>query len=81
MNSWIKKENKDREKDREKQKTNWRKHDHSGRNNRNNKSEFTEVRAKPASGVASVVVGGMNVEKFYEEMKKSSFSWLENSLI
>jgi len=80
MNSWIKKENKDREKDREKQKTNWRKHDDSGRNNRN-KSEFTEVRAKPASGVASVVVGGMNVEKFYEEMKKSSFSWLENSLI
>lgn len=81
MNSWIKKENKDREKDREKPRTNWRKHDDGGRNNRNNKSEFTEVRAKPASGVASVVVGGMNVEKFYEEMKKSSFSWLENSLI
>jgi len=80
MNSWVKKENKDREKDREKPRTNWRKHD-DGRNNRNNKSEFTEVRAKPASGVASVVVGGMNVEKFYEEMKKSSFSWLENSLI
>jgi len=80
MNSWVKKENKDREKDREKPRTNWRKHDDSGRNNRN-KSEFTEVRAKPASGVASVVVGGMNVEKFYEEMKKSSFSWLENSLI
>ena len=79
MNSWVKKENKDREKDREKPRTNWRKHD-DGRNNRN-KSEFTEVRAKPASGVASVVVGGMNVEKFYEEMKKSSFSWLENSLI
>ena len=75
MNSWVKKENKDREKPR----TNWRKHD-DGRNNRN-KSEFTEVRAKPVSGVASVVVGGMNVEKFYEEMKKSSFSWLENSLI
>ncbi len=81
MNSWIKKENKDREKDKEKPRTNWRKHDDGGRNNRNNKSEFTEVRAKPASGVASVVVGGMNVEKFYEEMKKSSFSWLENSLI
>jgi len=81
MNSWIKKENKDREKDREKPRNNWRKHDDGGRNNRNNKSEFTEVRAKPASGVASVVVGGMNVEKFYEEMKKSSFSWLENSLI
>ena len=78
MNSWIKKENKDREKDKEKPRTNWRKHD-DGRNR--NKSEFTEVRAKPASGVASVVVGGMNVDKFYEEMKKSSFSWLENSLI
>jgi hypothetical protein len=77
MNSWIKKENKD--KDREKPKSNWRKHDDGGRNR--NKSEFTEVRAKPASGVASVVVGGMNVEKFYEEMKKSSFSWLENSII
>jgi len=76
MNSWIKKENKDREKP----KSNWRKHD-NGRNNRNNNAEFTEVRAKPASGVASVIVGGMNVEKFYEEMKKSSFSWLENSLI
>ena len=74
MNSWIKKE-----KEREKPRTNWRKND-DGRNNRN-KSEFTEVRAKPVSGVASVVVGGMNVEKFYEEMKKSSFSWLENSLI
>lgn len=74
MNSWIKKENKDREKPR----TNWKKND-DGRNR--NKSEFTEVRAKPVSGVASVVVGGMNVEKFYEEMKKSSFSWLENSLI
>jgi hypothetical protein len=81
MNSWIKKENKDREKDKEKPRTNWRKNDDGGRNNRNNKSEFTEVRAKPASGVASVVVGGMNVEKFYEEMKKTSFSWLENSLI
>jgi len=81
MNSWIKKENKDKERDREKPRTNWRKHDDGGRNNRNSKSEFTEVRAKPASGVASVVVGGMNVEKFYEEMKKSSFSWLENSLI
>lgn len=80
MNSWIKKENKDKEKEREKPRNNWRKHD-DGRNNRNNKSEFTEVRAKPASGVASVVVGVMNVEKFYEEMKKSSFSWLENSLI
>jgi hypothetical protein len=78
MNSWIKKENKDREKDREKPRNHWRKHD-DGRNR--NKSEFTEVRTKPASGVASVVVGGMNVEKFYEEMKKSSFSWLENSLI
>lgn len=80
MNSWIKKENKDREKDREKEKprTNWRKND-DGRNR--NKNEFTEVRAKPASGVASVVVGGMNVDKFYEDMKKSSFSWLENSLI
>ena len=78
MNSWIKKENKDREKDREKPRNNWRKHD-DGRNR--NKSEFTEVRTKPASGVASVVVGGMNVEKFYEEMKKSSFSWIENSLI
>ena len=78
MNSWIKKENKDREKDREKPRNNWRKHD-DGRNR--NKSEFTEVRTKPASGVASVVVGGMNVEKFYEEMKKSSFSGLENSLI
>ena len=81
MNSWIKKEkDKDREKDKEKEKprTNWRKND-DGRNR--NKSEFTEVRAKPASGVASVVVGGMNVDKFYEEMKKSSFSWLENSLI
>ena len=75
MNSWIKKENKDREKPR----TNWRKND-DGRN-RNNKSEFTEVRSKPVSGVAAVVVGGMNVEKFYEDMKKSSFSWLENSLI
>jgi len=72
MNSWIKKE---------KPRNNWKKNDDSGRNNRNNKSEFTEVRAKPASGVASVVVGGMNVEKFYEEMKKSSFSWFENSLI
>ena len=81
MNSWIKKENKDREKDKEKPRTNWRKYDDGGRNNRNNKSEFTEVRAKPVSGVASVVVGGMNVEKFYEEIKKSSFSWLENSLI
>jgi hypothetical protein len=77
MNSWIKKENKDREKDRQKPRNNWRKNDDGGRN----KSEFTEVRAKPASGVASVVVGGMNVEKFYDEMKKSSFSWLENSLI
>lgn len=75
MNSWIKKENKDREKPR----TNWRKND-DGRN-RNNKSEFTEVRSKPVSGIAAVVVGGMNVEKFYEDMKKSSFSWLENSLI
>ena len=75
MNSWIKKENKDREKPR----TNWRKND-DGRN-RNNKSEFTEVRSKPVSGVAAVVVGGMNVEKFYDDMKKSSFSWLENSLI
>ena len=75
MNSWIKKENKDREKP----KTNWRKND-DGRN-RNNKSEFTEVRSKPVSGVAAVVVGGMNVEKFYDDMKKSSFSWLENSLI
>ncbi len=80
MNSWIKKENKDKERDREKTRNNWRKHD-DGRNNRNSKTEYTEVRAKPASGVASVVVGGMNVEKFYEEMKKSSFSWLENSLI
>ena len=79
MNSWIKKEkDKDRERDKEKPRTNWRKHD-DGRNK--NKAEFTEVRAKPASGVASVVVGVMNVEKFYEEMKKSSFSWLENSLI
>ena len=81
MNSWIKKEkdkDKDKDKDREKPKSNWRKYD-DGRNR--NKSEFTEVRTKPASGVASVVVGGMNVEKFYEEMKKSSFSWLENSLI
>jgi hypothetical protein len=76
MNSWIKKENKDREKPR----TNWRKND-DGRNNRNNKAEFTEVRSKPVSGVAAVVVGGMNVEKFYDDMKKSSFSWLENSLI
>jgi hypothetical protein len=76
MNSWIKKENKDREKPR----TNWKKHD-DGRN-RNNKAEFTEVRAKHSSGIASVVViGEMNVEKFYDEMKKSSFSWLENSLI
>jgi len=68
MNSWIKKE---------KPRTNWRKNDDGG--NRN-KSEFTEVRAKPI-GIASVVVGGMNVDKFYEEMKKSSFSWIENSLI
>jgi len=81
MNSWIKKENKDKEREREKPRNNWRKHDDGGRNNRNNRAEFTEVRPKPASGVASVVVGGMNVEKFYEEMKKSSFSWLENSLI
>ena len=79
MNSWVKKE-KEKDKDREKPRSNWRKHD-DVRNNRNNKSEFTEVRTKPASGVASVVVGGMNVEKFYEDMKKSSFSWLENSLI
>ena len=81
MNSWIKKEkekDKDREKDREIPRTKWRKND-DGRNR--NKSEFTEVRAKSASGVASVVVGGMNVDKFYEDMKKSSFSWLENSLI
>ena len=68
MNSWIKKE---------KQKTNWRKND-DGRNR--NKNEFTEVRAKPV-GIASVVVGVMNVDKFYEEMKKSSFSWIENSII
>jgi hypothetical protein len=75
MNSWIKKE---KDKDKEKPKTNWRKHD-DGRNR--NKNEFTEVRVKPATGIASVVVGGMNVEKFYDEMKKSSFSWMENSLI
>ena len=73
MNSWIKK---DKEKD--KSKTNWRKYD-DGRNR--NKNEFTEVRPKLVSGVASVVVGGMNVEKFYDEIKKTSFSWLENSLI
>ena len=72
-NAWIKKE-----KEKDKPKNSWRKHD-DGRNR--NKNEFTEVRAKPASGIASVVVGGMNVEKFYDEMKKSSFSWLENSLI
>ena len=81
MNSWIKKEKekeKEKDKDREKPRSYWKKND-DGRNR--NKSEFTEVRAKPASGVASVVVGGMNVEKFCEEMKKSSFSWLENSLI
>ena len=71
MNSWIKKE-------KDKPKTSWRKND-DGRHK--NKNEFTEVRPKPASGIASVVVGGMNVEKFYDEMKKSSFSWLENSLI
>jgi hypothetical protein len=68
MNSWIKKE---------KPRTNWRKNDDGGNRNKN---EFTEVRAKQI-GIASVVVGGMNVDKFYEEMKKSSFSWIENSLI
>ena len=68
MNSWIKKE---------KSKTNWKKND-DGRNR--NKTEFTEVRTKPI-GIASVVVGVMNVDKFYEEMKKSSFSWIENSII
>ena len=71
MNSWIKKE-------KEKPKNYWKKND-DGRNR--NKNEFIEVRVKPASGIASVVVGGMNVEKFYDEMKKSSFSWIENSLI
>jgi hypothetical protein len=70
-NAWIKKE-------KEKPKNSWRKND-DGRNR--NKNEFTEVRAKPMSGIAAVVVGGMNVENFYGEMKKLSFSWLENSLI
>lgn len=71
MNSWIKKE-------KEKPKNSWKKND-DWRNR--SKNDFIEVRAKPASGIASVVVGGMNVEKFYDEMKKSSFSWIENSLI
>ncbi len=75
MNSWIKKE---KYNEKEKTRINWKKNN-DGRNHNN--AEFTEVRVKPVSGVASVVVGGMNVEKFYDEMKKSSFTWLENSLI